>query len=95
VFKYTYDLGDNWEHEVLFEGVVELPKKTRLPLCLEGERACPPEDCGGEGGYEHLLYVLGDPTHEEHRDMVEWVGGRFDPERFDAKIATSIMRDFN
>jgi hypothetical protein len=94
-FKYTYDLGDNWEHEVLFEGVVEPPKKTRLPICLEGERACPPEDCGGEGGYEHLLYVLGDPTHEEHHDMVEWFGVRFDPERFDPKMATAIMRDYN
>ena len=53
-FKDTYDLGDNWEHEVLFEGVVEPPKKTRLPICIEGERACPPEDCGGEGGCEIL-----------------------------------------
>jgi hypothetical protein len=95
VFRYTYDLGDNWEHEVLFEGVVEVPKRTRLPMCIEGERACPPEDCGGEGGYEHLLHVLGDPTHEEHRDMVEWVGGRFDPERFDAKMATAIMREYS
>jgi len=95
VFKYTYDLGDNWEHEVLFEGVVEVPKRTRLPICIEGKRACPPEDCGGEGGYEHLLYVLGDPTHEEHEDYRQWVGEFFDPERFDPKMATAIMREYN
>ena len=94
-FKYTYDLGDNWEHEVLFEGVVEPPKKTRLPICIEGERACPPEDCGGEGGYEHLLYVLGDPTHKEHQDLRRWVGEFFNPERFDPKMATAIMREYN
>jgi len=93
-FKYTYDLGDNWEHEVLFEGVVATPRKIKYPVCVEGERACPPEDCGGEVGYEHLLAVLGDPTHEEHADYQEWVGG-FDPEYFDAKEATAVMREYN
>ncbi len=58
---------------------------------LEGERACPPEDCGGTPGYEHLLGVLADPDHEEHRDMLEWVGDAFDPELFDPKIATVRM----
>ena len=90
-FKYTYDLGDNWEHEVLFEGVVVFPRKIKYPICVEGERACPPEDCGGEVGYEHLLAVLGDPTHEEHADFQDWVG-YFDPEYFDAKEATAVMR---
>jgi hypothetical protein len=93
-FKYTYDLGDNWEHEVLFEGVVTAPRKIKYPICVEGERACPPEDCGGEVGYEHLLAVLGDPTHDEHADYQEWVGG-FDPEYFDAKEATAVMREYN
>ena len=94
VFKYTYDLGDNWEHEVLFEGVVTAPRRIKYPICIEGERACPPEDCGGEVGYEHLLAVLGDPTHDEHADYLEWAGG-FDPEYFDAKEATAAMREYN
>ena len=93
-FKYTYDLGDNWEHEVLFEGVVTAPRRIKYPICIEGERACPPEDCGGEVGYEHLLAVLGDPTHDEHADYQEWAGG-FDPEYFDAKEATAAMREYN
>ena len=93
-FKYTYDLGDNWEHEVLFEDVVVSPRKIKYPVCIEGERACPPEDCGGEVGYEHLLAVPGDPTHEEHADYQEWAGG-FDPEYFDAKEATAVMREYN
>ncbi len=51
--------------------------------CLEGARACPPEDCGGPPGHENLMRVLADPTDEEHRDMKRWVGRGFDPERFD------------
>jgi hypothetical protein len=90
-FRYTYDFGDNWEHEVLFEGIVKPAPKTKYPLCLEGERAGLPENCGGTHGYEHLLEVLADPRHEEHRDMLEWVGEDFDPERFDARLATVRM----
>ena len=89
-FRYTYDFGDNWEHEVLFEGIVEPDPKTKYPICLEGERACPPEDCGGIGGYEYLLEALADPRHEEHKGMKEWVGD-FDPEKFESKIATVRM----
>ena len=94
VFKYTYDMGDNWGHEVLFEGVLKPDRKTKYPICLEGERACPPEDCGGEMGYEHLLEVLGDPQHEEYEDLHHWAGD-YDPERFSAKDATAQMREYN
>jgi hypothetical protein len=90
-FRYTYDFGDNWEHEVLFESFVKPDPSTKYPVCVEGQRACPPEDCGGTPGYEHLLDVLADPQHEEHRDMLGWVGGNFDPELFDARIATVRM----
>jgi hypothetical protein len=91
-FKYTYDLGDNWEHEVLLEGVVTAPRKIKYPVCLEGERACPPEDCGGPGGYERLLEVLADPAHKEHAHYQDWVG-YFDPKYFDARDATAAMRE--
>lgn len=89
-FRYTYDFGDNWEHEVLFEGILKPNPNTKYPVCVEGERAGPPENCGGTPGYEHLLEVLADPRHEEHQGMKEWVG-EFDPERFDARIATVSM----
>lgn len=90
-FRYTYDMGDNWEHEVLFEGVCEPAPKSKYPVCLEGERACPPENCGGDAGYHHLLCVLHDPEDEEYDEMLEWVGGKFDPEKFDPKQATRRM----
>ncbi len=50
---------------------------------MAGRRRCPPEDCGGPWGYYHLLEVLADPKHEEHAELLEWVGGRYDAEEFD------------
>ena len=46
-FLYTYDFGDDWQHEVTLE--CELPgwSAAALPACTEGEGVCPPEDSGG------------------------------------------------
>ena len=91
-FKYEYDFGDCWEHEVLFEGSPPVDPKAKYPLCLEGERACPPEDCGGVGGYFDFLEAIANPKHEEHENMLEWIGGSFNPEAFDAKKTTKEMK---
>ena len=92
VFHYDYDFGDEWRHAILFEGQQAIDPKAEYPLCLEGEGACPPEDCGGVWGYVDFLEAIGNPTHDEHEDMLDWVGGRFDPDEFDAKAATMAMR---
>ena len=55
----------------------------RYPVCLTDKRACPPEDCGGVWGYVSFLEALHDPEHPEHEEMLEWIGGAFDPEAFD------------
>ena len=81
---YEYDFGDGWEHVVVLEQALEAQPGGKYPYVVEGKRACPPEDCGGTGGYERLLHVLAQPRHPEHAEMVEWVGGSFDPEAFDA-----------
>jgi hypothetical protein len=91
-FEYEYDFGDSWTHEVLFEGCLQAEPDCRYPLCLEGERACPPEDVGGTWGYRDFLEALADPDHEEHERFLEWVGGTFDPEAFDPTKATKRMR---
>ena len=91
-FVYEYDFGDSWEHEVLFEGIVSIEADRQYPICLEGERACPPEDCGGMGGYADFLEAIQDKTHEEREAMFEWVSGWFDPEEFDPVTATKSMK---
>ena len=88
---YEYDFGDGWRHEILFEGHLPKDSKLKYPLCLDGKRACPPEDCAGSLGYANLLDVIANPKHEDHADMLKWCG-RFDPEAFDAKKATREMR---
>jgi len=84
-FTYLYDFGDYWLHDVMVEEVVPLPKGQRLPRCMAGARACPPEDCGGTHGYFELLEALHDPSHPEHDGYRVWVGGDFDPEAFDLR----------
>ena len=81
--QYDYDFGDGWEHGVTLEAIASREASTKYPLCLAGARACPPEDCGGPPGYENLLEIIRDPDHEEHESMLQWLGGRFDPEKFD------------
>jgi len=90
--EYEYDFGDGWQHEVLFEGCPPVDPKAKYPLCLEGARACPPEDCGGVRGYDDFLKAIRDKHHEEHEEMLEWEGGWFDPEEFDPVTATKSMK---
>jgi Plasmid pRiA4b ORF-3-like protein len=90
-FRYIYDMGDNWEHVIQVEKVLEVDPLAKYPRCLEGERACPPEDCGGPWGYADFLAAIVDPQHEQHEEMLEW-RGPFDPEAFDSKKATNEMR---
>ena len=89
--EYAYDFGDGWEHTVLLEKIMPLEKGMELPYCTGGRRACPPEDCGGVYGYLDLLGVMSDPKHSDHSTVMEWVGGPFDPERFDA--ASVVFED--
>ncbi|HXE56197.1 MAG TPA: plasmid pRiA4b ORF-3 family protein [Tepidisphaeraceae bacterium] len=90
-WRYEYDFGDGWGHEILFEGFPPADPKAKAPICLEGERSCPPEDCGGPPGYGNYLDAIADPQHEQHEEMLEWPGP-FDPLAFDAKKATKAMR---
>jgi Plasmid pRiA4b ORF-3-like protein len=89
---YEYDFGDGWDH--LIEIEAELPVETvagPLPRCLSGERACPPEDCGGTHGYAQLLQAVRDPCHPEHGEFVTWVGADFAPEAFNLERVNRIL----
>ena len=67
-FVYVYDFGDTWEHDLVVEDM-SAAENPSVPVCLDGERAAPPEDCGGVPGYEQLIDVLGDPSHPEHLNL--------------------------
>jgi hypothetical protein len=81
---YEYDFGDCWRHSVVLEMVVSEETDKVYPVCLDGARKCPPEDSGGVSGYARFLEAIADPDDEEHEAMLEWAGGAFDPEEFDA-----------
>ncbi|WFE51511.1 plasmid pRiA4b ORF-3 family protein [Micromonospora sp. WMMD1155] len=92
--RYTYDFGDDWEHEITVEKVLDR-QPVGYPRCTGGRRAAPPEDCGGVWGYAELVEVLGDPDHPEHGDRLEWLGlasaAEFQPARFDAAEITQAL----
>jgi Plasmid pRiA4b ORF-3-like protein len=90
-FEYEYDFGDSWHHKIAFEGGPTPEKGVKYPICLEGERACPPEDVGGVGGYSEFLQALADPKHEEHENFLRWSGGSFNAKAFDPKKVTKRM----
>ncbi|MDA2933568.1 plasmid pRiA4b ORF-3 family protein [Acidobacteria bacterium AH-259-D05] len=83
--EYEYDFGDSWQHEIILEKILSKEIDSKYPKCIAGERACPPEDCGGIGGYQEFLEAILDLNHEEHERMLEWVGGSFYPESFDPR----------
>ena len=78
-FDYLYDFGDYWLHTVRLEAAVDAAPDVTYPRLLEAHGRCPPEDCGGPGGYVHYLEAISDPNHEDHAEMVEWGGPGFDP----------------
>ncbi len=86
-FTYTYDLGDNWQHQTLIERTQPALDPGKYPACVAGKRNCPPEDCGGPWGYAELLAAIADPTHPEHADRRAWLGDDFDPDEFDVAAA--------
>ncbi|MDR2500213.1 MAG: plasmid pRiA4b ORF-3 family protein [Treponema sp.] len=82
-FIYTYDFGDNWEHEILVSKIDLLDPDGGggpEPVCLKGQRACPPEDCGGVWGYRQLLEDLAAPRDKRREGLA--VPQDYDPEAF-------------
>jgi len=81
--RYTYDFGDDWEHEIVVEELLDGDPEIHYPVLVAAKGACPPEDCGGPWGYAELKEILADPTHEQHHEMLDWLGledaSAFDP----------------
>jgi len=56
--------------------------------------ACPPEDCGGIGGYYKYLAAIKNPKHPEHKEILEWMGKKFDPEKFELEKINKALKRF-
>lgn len=86
---YEYDFGDSWLHDVIFEGFAAAEAGVYYPRCTGGAEPCPPEDCGGPGGYAELLDAFINPHDKHARDLLEWASGDvtryppWQPGRFD------------
>ena len=90
-FLYEYDYGDDWLHEIVVEKISKREPRIKYPVCLDGERHCPPEDCGGPPGYMDFLEALEDLNHPEHDEYLDWVGGDFDPEEFNVDEVNNAL----
>jgi len=90
---YEYDFGDGWMHSIRLEKILPIKLNTTYPVCIRGKRSCPPEDCGGIWGYQHLVEVMADKKHKEYRSMKAWLGTDFDPEEIDLGIINEELVD--
>lgn len=93
-FIYLYDMGDSWEHEIVVEKIIKNQVGKPHPVCLDGRRACPPEDCGGINGYDGMLNALKDPRHPDHEHWLEWAGEGFDAEAFDLDAVNHRLKRY-
>ncbi len=91
---YEYDFGDGWEHKIILEKILAHQKNQFPMVCIKGRRACPPEDCGGPWGYQHLLEQIKDPESEEdYEALMEWLEDNFEPEFFDLEEVNALLEE--
>lgn len=92
---YEYDFGDSWSHTLRLEKVEPWREGDPVAHCLDGRRACPPEDVGGLPGYEEVLAALAgkvDPDDPEWtRQQLEWLPDGFDPAAFDRDEVNGLL----
>lgn len=90
---YTYDFGDWWQHDLVLEKILHHARKP-CPICLAGNRACPPEDCGGIWGYYDLVKAMKQRRGRRYREYKEWLGERFDPAEFNLAEVNRHLAEF-
>lgn len=89
---YEYDFGDSWGHVLVLEKILPQEESKKYPVCLDGALACPPEDCGGIFAYRNILEIIGNPDHEDHEEMIEWLDDEFDPKEFHLSVINSRLQ---
>ncbi len=92
-FIYEYDFGDSWTHKIVVEKYLPRDQAVEYPICTAGKLNCPPEDCGGIPGFYNLLEIIADKKHPERKEMLQWLGGSYDPAYFDKDAVNKILKN--
>jgi hypothetical protein len=92
--SYEYHFGDGWRVDIRLEKLVPLVKGRSYPHCEGGERAGPPEDCGGLEAYHDMLACIKEPDTELGREWIEWLGPQHDTERCDLVVINKALKAF-
>lgn len=92
-FKYIYDFGDYWIHTISVEKIYPNNDDYYYPICIEGERNCPPENCGGVIGYMDLIEIIVHPGHPQREKILDWLGDDYDPNFFDQEEVNDFLME--
>jgi Plasmid pRiA4b ORF-3-like protein len=76
---YEYHFGEGWQVEIRVEKVTAVEKGVAYPTCSGGERAGPPEDCGGLEAFHDMLACIKEPNTDLGREWLEWLGPNYEP----------------
>jgi hypothetical protein len=106
-FVYEYDFTDGWHHQIRVEAILAREPHRCCPVCIDGRRACPPEDCGGPWAFmelrqyysffyimERLLEVIEDGGRQNHQEEFEVLRYWFHVDLFDRKEANRRLYDY-
>jgi len=85
------NLGEPWRHVLTLEQAVPRLVGQRLPACVAGARAAPPDDCAGPRAYRELLDVIADPMHPRAAELSSWLPEDFDPEYADVTSINAAL----
>ncbi|ASB47853.1 plasmid pRiA4b ORF-3 family protein [Alkalitalea saponilacus] len=91
--RYLYDFGDYWMHEIILEAILEPDADVYYPICIDGARNCPPEDCGGPPGYQEMMKIFNHPGHPDREMLLEWLDEEWEPEEFDRELVNDLLMD--
>jgi len=89
---YEYHIGESWRVEVRVEKATAAGKGVQYPLCVAGERAGPPEDCGSLEAFHDMLACLKEPASELGREWLNWLGPEYDPSVCDLDKVNRALR---
>jgi len=90
-FGYALGTDSAWEHEVRIEGLAGGNAENQRPVCLEGERACPPQGSGGAEGYVDRVGGRRSSRRGGSRNITGFAGQEFDPDRFDLEAVNRAL----